>query len=246
MIRYSLIRSSFHSIQIKVLTYGVIECLTFTLVLNSNLEVSGVTPSCTSLQKSRLIVNRYLSGIGQDRGGLVVRWRNISEKDIEIAHVENLPHFMKIFLSNMKITDSSSIKKIIYSPAKVRTLPNHMEMSLIIPAGKEITLEVPFERDLLRYTDYPFDANRGFDLAGATIEYHDGGLYERIVTPTILLTMPVPDFTMPYNVITLTSTLIVLFYGTFFNLSYRRFYTGPTLMGRLRNRVMSFIRPNRE
>lgn len=46
----------------------------------------------------------------------------------------------------------------------------------------------------------------------------------RIATPTLLLSMPLPDFTMPYNVITLTCTVIALFYGSVFNLFYRRYY----------------------
>jgi phosphatidylinositol glycan class T len=49
-----------------------------------------------------------------------------------------------------------------------------------------------------------------------------------VFTNNLLLTMPLPDFTMPYNVITLTCTLIAFFFGSLFNLFTRRYYYGKT------------------
>ena len=37
------------------------------------------------------------------------------------------------------------------------------------------------------------------------------------------MALPVPDFSMPYNVITMTCTLIALAFGSMFNLFVRRF-----------------------
>lgn len=36
--------------------------------------------------------------------------------------------------------------------------------------------------------------------------------------------MPMPDFSMPYNVITLTCTIIALFFGSVFNTTIRAFH----------------------
>lgn len=52
----------------------------------------------------------------------------------------------------------------------------------------------------------------------------DTGHHHQLATPTVLVVIPTPDFTMPYNVIMLTSTLIALAYGITFNLMFRRFY----------------------
>ncbi|KAL0075685.1 GPI transamidase GPI16 [Phycomyces blakesleeanus] len=46
----------------------------------------------------------------------------------------------------------------------------------------------------------------------------------RIYTDTLLVSLPTPDFSMPYNVITLTCTVIALFFGSLFNLLIRSFY----------------------
>lgn len=47
---------------------------------------------------------------------------------------------------------------------------------------------------------------------------------KQIVSNTVLLTLPTPDFTMPFNVIMLTSMMLTVFYGQFFNFIFRRFY----------------------
>jgi len=41
--------------------------------------------------------------------------------------------------------------------------------------------------------------------------------YEQVCTNGVLLALPVPDFSMPYNVITFTSTLVALYFGTVVN-----------------------------
>ncbi|KAF9356591.1 hypothetical protein BGX26_005050 [Mortierella sp. AD094] len=45
----------------------------------------------------------------------------------------------------------------------------------------------------------------------------------RLYTETLLVSLPTPDFSMPYNVITLTCTVIALFFGSMFNLMMRNF-----------------------
>jgi phosphatidylinositol glycan class T len=47
---------------------------------------------------------------------------------------------------------------------------------------------------------------------------------KQVVSNTVLLTLPTPDFTMPFNVIMLTSMVLTVFYGQFFNFIFRRFY----------------------
>jgi len=42
-------------------------------------------------------------------------------------------------------------------------------------------------------------------------------------TTSLLLPLPTPDFSMPYNVIILSSTVIALGFGSIFNLLVRRF-----------------------
>jgi len=80
----------------------------------------------------------------------------------------------------------------------------------------------------LRYTEHPPDAQRGWDLPPAVfvpIRADQGGSdeLERIYTPILLVDLATPDFSMPYNVIIMSSTLLTFIFGSIFNLLTRKF-----------------------
>jgi len=80
----------------------------------------------------------------------------------------------------------------------------------------------------LRYTEHPPDAQRGWDLPPGVFvpigrEREGSGELERIYTPILLVDLATPDFSMPYNVIIMSSTLITFIFGSVFNLLTRKF-----------------------
>lgn len=84
----------------------------------------------------------------------------------------------------------------------------------------------------LRYTEHQPDAQRGWDLPPAVlVPFAFGSGNEstgerrprRIYTPAMLVDVATPDFSMPYNVIIMSSTLIALIFGSVFNLLTRKF-----------------------
>lgn len=87
-------------------------------------------------------------------------------------------------------------------------------------------------KSFLRYTEHPPDAQRGWDLPPAILTVLDVGgngstaqrpVNNRIYTPTLLVDMATPDFSMPYNVIIFTCSLIAFIFGSVFNLLTRKF-----------------------
>lgn len=48
-------------------------------------------------------------------------------------------------------------------------------------------------------------------------------VFLRLHTEILLITLPTPDFSMPYNVICLACTVVAIAFGSFHNLSSRRF-----------------------
>lgn len=181
---------------------------------------------------------RSINGHGQERGSTQSILRNPSATNaVEIIYLESLPWYMKPYLHTLRAHVSSPantshpIKEIYYKPAVDRTRGTHLELRLLIPANTTLTLTYDFEKAILRYTEYPPDANRGFDVAPAVIrvvsplpdhgDERSRGVYVR--TTSLLLPLPTPDFSMPYNVIILTSTVMALGFGNVFNLLVRRF-----------------------
>ncbi|KAI4686095.1 uncharacterized protein J4E88_003932 [Alternaria novae-zelandiae] len=175
---------------------------------------------------------RSINGHGQERGSTQSVIKNPSTTNaVEIVYLESLPWFMKPYLHTLQArvdtTDESPIKETYYRPAVDRKRGTHLELRMVIPPASTLTLTYDFEKAILRYTEYPPDANRGFDVAPAVIRIlspqsgDNKGIYVR--TTSLLLPLPTPDFSMPYNVIILTSTVMALGFGNIFNLLVRRF-----------------------
>lgn len=57
------------------------------------------------------------------------------------------------------------LSTIRYRPAVDRLRGTHLEVQLSIPANTTLSLTWEFDKSILRYTEYPPDANRGFDVA---------------------------------------------------------------------------------
>ncbi|KAF2136394.1 uncharacterized protein K452DRAFT_322444 [Aplosporella prunicola CBS 121167] len=213
--------------------------------LPTNADFDLVLPEQTitnpiSLPQPPLYAARTITGHGQERGGIQAVLTNPSDSPAPLIYLETLPWFMKTYVHTLRasITTNGSktdcpscIHEIYYRPAVDRTRGTHLELRLSVPPAARLTLNYDFEKAILRYTEYPPDANRGFDVAPAVIrllDREDGaseagvkGVYLR--TTSLLLPLPTPDFSMPYNVIILTSTVMALGFGSIFNILVRRF-----------------------
>ncbi len=56
-----------------------------------------------------------------------------------------------------------------YIPSKDRQRPSHLELLLRLPARSVTRLSLQFERALLKWTEYPPDANHGFYVNAAVV-----------------------------------------------------------------------------
>ncbi|KAH7109268.1 GPI transamidase component GPI16 precursor [Dendryphion nanum] len=179
-----------------------------------------------------LYAARHINGHGQERGSVQAIITNPSTTAaVEFVYLESLPWFMKPYLHTLRARIATSsdnpILETYYRPAVDRRRGTHLELRLLIPADSTLTLTYDFDKAILRYTEYPPDANRGFDVAPAVLRIispepaSQKGTYLR--TTSLLLPLPTPDFSMPYNVIILTSTVMALGFGNIFNLLVRRF-----------------------
>jgi phosphatidylinositol glycan class T len=157
-------------------------------------------------------------------------------------------HTLTARLSTSSTPDPTVIKETFYRPALDRRRGTQLELLITVPTNSTVILTYDFEKAILRYTEYPPDANRGFDVAPAVIRLlsNDSNAPVYIRTTSLLLPLPTPDFSMPYNVIILTSTVMALAFGMIFNLLVRRFVGADEVEGwdvvalkaKIRGRVM--------
>ena len=140
-------------------------------------------------------------------------------------------------LHGEKVDEFTSL--IDYIPSIPHSRPTTLQVLLRIPANSTINVKMDVIKSFLRYTEYPPDAQRGWDLPPAVFsvldfedersasnQEHD--LVEvpkrwKLYTRPLLVDLATPDFSMPYNVIIFTCSLIAFLFGTVFNLLTRKF-----------------------
>ena len=219
---------------------GVPESRYYSLIRNEQFDLELIRqkmPEGYPLGHELLRAERTMTGHGAASGGIRVLLTNPSPADaVSFVYFESLPWFMRPYMHTLtaSITNKSRpdwkvITDMYYRPAIDRKRGTQLELVMSVPPASTVMLTYEFEKAILRYTEYPPDANRGFNVAPAVIRVlnqtrPDGSPKDVYIrTTSLLLPLPTPDFSMPYNVIILTSTVMALGFGSIFNLLVRRF-----------------------
>ncbi|GAA5864421.1 hypothetical protein JCM8547_005814 [Rhodosporidiobolus lusitaniae] len=201
-------------------------------------------PHPSKLSLPALAIRRLLSGVGQERGRIGVEIVNNLDEQAEVVWVETWPWWVRGFVSTMEVTVNGNatenlLTDLSYSPSVARKRPTTLQALLCLPPRSTTQLTLAYESATLWYTEYPSDANRGFSVPGALVVLlppsspspsppkRSNPLQGRkpllkLRTLTTLISLPLPDFSMPYNVIILTSTVVALFFGSIMNGLVRR------------------------
>lgn len=173
--------------------------------------------AASPLTPAPIRIERLSAGQGQERGSIGVRLTNAHDHAVQGTWTESLPWWIKLYMHTL--TPSSVLKSIAYIPAIDRKSSTLIEAQVELPANSSTELWMDYDKAYLRYTEYPPDAHRGFAVPSAIFSWLGGRAY----STSSLLMAPLPDFSMPYNVIVLTCTVLALGFGTIFNLMERLF-----------------------
>lgn len=194
-----------------------------------------------------LHVSRFITGYGQESGSITVKFTNTGSEALSLVYLEVLPWYLRLFLHTSHSHDqmqSLYVSKLV--AARDRERGWLYEAVVEIPASSTIELSLDFTRALLKWLEYPPDANHGFYIPAATISailptsrnvsvnsikgstlkeklaVQDGASFVRIHTETLLVSLPTPDFSMPYNVICLACTVVALAFGPIHNITTKK------------------------
>lgn len=199
--------------------------------------------------ESPVHATRYVTGFGLQRGGITCQIYNNLPVNMTVIYMETIPWFIKIFFNSLQIQNNKTVVKpykIHYMPGKDRSRSYHLEVVFRLRANSVTKINVLFERTFLKWTEYPPDANHGFYINSAVIttvlpkadnyisvqpnvslfqsfEDKSSEFFIRIHTETLLVSLPTPDFSMPYNVICLACTVVAIAFGSLHNLTTRQF-----------------------
>ncbi|THH31595.1 hypothetical protein EUX98_g2584 [Antrodiella citrinella] len=193
-------------------------------------------------------VQRTLKGSIQSQGRLSVVITNHLPITLQTSYLETMPWLLQFFLHSLQtfhngVSRDDLVSIVSYTPPVPHLRPTLFQALLTLPPKGTLHLTMDVMKPFLRYTEHPPDAERGWDLppavfvplisgsAEATNDTHRGnvaGLYSRnqsrrMYTSVLLVDLATPDFSMPYNVIIMSCTLIALIFGSVFNLLTRKF-----------------------
>lgn len=220
------------------------EGTSFVLPAGTNVDLklsSRNSTDITPINQPQVLVERSFTGYGQQRGGLRSVFTNPSTTEpVEFVYFETLPWFMRVYLHTLSIEtrelngifennkvplpSSDIVKEVYFRPAIDREQPLQIEIRMKLPAATVAALSYDFDKTLLFIEEYPPDANHGFNIAPGVLTVLGSKFYTSRTT-SLLLSLPTPDFSMPYNVVILACTVMALNFGTVFNLLIKRVVT---------------------
>ncbi|XP_023984190.1 GPI transamidase component PIG-T [Physeter macrocephalus] len=219
-----------------------------------------------------LYAQRYVSGYGLHNGELSTLLYNTHPyRAFPVLLLDTVPWYLRLYVHTLTITSKGKENKpsyIHYQPAQDRMQPHLLEMLIQLPASSVTKVSIQFERALLKWTEYTPDPNHGFyvspsvlsalvpsEVAAQPVDWEESPLFNtlfpvsdsssyfvRLYTEPLLVNLPTPDFSMPYNVICLTCTVVAVCYGSFYNLLTRTFQVEVPSKGGLARRLANLIR----
>ncbi|EPS61471.1 hypothetical protein M569_13326, partial [Genlisea aurea] len=160
-------------------------------------------------------------------------------------YVKMYYHTLRVFIDGEAKPFEDNVEKVSVSPSEDKVSPGVMEIALRLPCSvKTAAMTVEFDKGFLHIDEYPPDANQGFDIpssivhfAGLASKMNFGGNFSgqvpllaklqeetpvRAYTEVLLVPLTTPDFSMPYNVITIACTVFALYFGSLLNALRRR------------------------
>lgn len=195
-----------------------------------------------------LYAHRYLLGTGQKCGRIATEITNTHYEPLPVILMELVPWYVHAYLHTLRIRGKPRrqhenavkelpFKVLQYAPSKQRELPTHLEVGFLLPAQSSALITIEVDYLLLKWLEYPPDANHGHYIGAAVISSQlpmgrnytalplEGHLFRdsfnasrstytlTLRTEALIVSLPTPDFSMPYNVICLACTVVALAFG---------------------------------
>lgn len=194
----------------------------------------------------------HVAGSGSNEGTIVATITNALADSIRINYMDVVPYYLSVYLHTLTIRTKMGQElkpdKLNFVLSK-DTAPTLIEFSIIVPPESETHISYDFERAFLACEDYRPDANKGVLLGSAQIGILSQSCLNRVVFPSkslhsnlttfdsnlederevlrvysrpLLIILPTPDFSMPYNVLCFVSSVLVAGFLQIFNFTTER------------------------
>lgn len=161
------------------------------------------------------------SGGGQGEGSIKTTIFNPRNTEVEVMTLEVVPWWLKPSLSARKVRNCEETAYIYKAGHDADRITGQIAFGLRIKAGSACTVEYDFKTAWPKWNEYPADANHGRYLPSVILFFEDEttAAPRRIFSESLLIYVPIPDFSMPYNVLCLACTVVAMAIGSIHNLT---------------------------
>ena len=119
-----------------------------------------------------------------------------------------MPHFLKPYFQSLELYRNGVLVKhgISFKPLSISYNERsdcYFDLGLIeVGSNETVKITLQIEKLLLPFEEYPHDSSRGFDLPQMVYYYKfdDDEIWKETYVNSIVLMLPQPDFSMPFNV----------------------------------------------
>ena len=149
---------------------------------------------------------------------------NTQENSVKIIIYEYLPYYFSPRLHSIAgylnfMKDSRVFLQEIVKIENSQTLV--LKFMIDLPKNSHFSLKIPIKKLMKSFENYPHDSARGHPLIGSPIIYYlnNESNYWVEHTQNLLMRIPEPDFSMPFNISTYTFVLLGYFYLMVFKIA---------------------------
>ncbi|RSH85639.1 Subunit of the glycosylphosphatidylinositol transamidase complex-like protein [Saitozyma podzolica] len=194
-----------------------------------------------TLRPPSISVLRTVTAPHASDGTFTIRFSNAGSESRRAVYSEVWPWWVKGWISEISLRVDGSdesrddlLDSMSYHPSTPPTpSTTSLHLFLTLPAQSTLVVSIPFTKLTLKYTEHRPDAERGVEIPSGILNLLDTigepesvssdvplgvenarqTARRRIYTNRLLLDVPTPDFSMPYNVIIMSSTVMAVFFG---------------------------------
>ncbi|CAG5099025.1 Oidioi.mRNA.OKI2018_I69.XSR.g16183.t1.cds [Oikopleura dioica] len=161
------------------------------------------------------------SGGGQGEGSIKTTIFNPREIEEEVLTLEVVPWWLKPSLSSRRVRGCEETAYSYKAAHDAERVTGLIVFGFKIKPKSACIVEYDFKTAWPKWNEYPADANHGRYLPSVILFFQDAltSSPRRIFSESVLIYVPIPDFSMPYNVLCLACTVVAMAIGSVHNLT---------------------------
>ncbi|KAI6220100.1 hypothetical protein M3Y99_01621700 [Aphelenchoides fujianensis] len=151
------------------------------------------------------------------RGKFISTIKSTANTPTRAVFVHLLPWQLHLWHSTVRFACNGRERKphMRFSPKHGRNAPVLIEMMVDIPPQSQCEISYSFQKGFLRFDEYPPDSSSGIHVPGPILNILPGQWSQsaiQIHAESTIILLPIPDFSMPFNVICFVCTFVAFLF----------------------------------